>query len=276
MPELPFKIYEEIKLECASLIVCWRRDAGQLGARVADYLIKKLDCRLFGEIEPVSFFQLGGITVEDDVARFPQSKLFFSVAKQLLIFQSDAPRAEWHRFLNTILDLAGMRCRVNELYSVGSMVALAAHTAPRQMFAVANSPEMKRVLLGYGLDMTMDYETPEGQRPTISSFLIWVARQRNINGAALWIPVPFYLTGSSDPPSQRKIIEFFNRRFELRLDLADLDKEAETLNSRLASARTNFPELNDYITRLESNRGLSQEENEKLVHDIEKFMKKRE
>ena len=73
------------------------------------------------------------------------------------------------------------------------MVALSAHTASRELIVTANSSEMKESLSQYGLVLNINYETPPLQRPTISSFLIWVAKKRNVAGASLWVPIPFYL-----------------------------------------------------------------------------------
>ncbi len=272
----PFKIYDDIKLECASLIVCWTRDVGRIGLGVAEYLISKLNGRIFGEIEPAGFFPLGGVVVEGDVARFPQSRLYHCPEKNLLIFVSDTPQAEWLRFLNAIFDLAGYRCRLSEVFTIGGMISLSAHTVPRQVTGFANSAQMKQVLRQFGVDSLVDYETPETQRPTINSYLLWLAKQRNLAGASLWSPIPFYLTGTADPPAWRKVLDFLNKRFELALDFVDLDKEIENVNERLAKARQDYPELNDYLNRLEANEGLTLEENEKLVKDIEEYLKKKD
>jgi predicted ATP-grasp superfamily ATP-dependent carboligase len=272
----PLKIYDDIKLECASLIVCWTQDAGRIGIGIADYLISKLNCRVFGEIEPTGFFPLGGVTVEDNVAQFPQSKLYHCPQKGLLIFRSDTPRADWYRFLNAILDLAGYRCRLSEMYTIGSMIYLSPHTAPRQITGVANSTSMKQILQRYAIDASSDFETPDTQRPTINSYLLWVAKQRNISGASLWSSIPFYLTGTTDPQAWRKTLGFLNQRFELDFDFTDLDKEVADVNEKLAKARQDYPELNDYLNRLEANQELTIEENEKLVEDIEEFLKKKE
>lgn len=272
----PFKIYDDVKLECASLIVCWTQDAGRIGVGVADYLISRLNCRPFGEIEPVGFFPLSGVTVEKDVAQFPRCKLYYCSEKGLLVFLSDSPRAEWHRFLNSILDLASYRCRLSEVYTIGGIISLSAHTVPRQMTGVVNSPLMKQVLNRYSIDLSTNYETPDTQRPTLSSYLLWTTKQRNISGASLGSPVPFYLAGTADMQAWRETLGFFNQKYECGFDFADLDKEIANTNMRLAKARQDYPELNSYLSRLEANQGLTIAENERLVKEIEEFLKSEE
>jgi predicted ATP-grasp superfamily ATP-dependent carboligase len=271
---IAYRIYKEPKLQASSLIVGWNEDAGNLGDRVIKYLNEKLGCEEFGEIEPVEFFPLGGVSVEDDVAHFPESKFYSCPKKNLVLFKSNAPRAEWHKFLNTILNVAEQYCHTTEVYTIGGMVALSAHTSTRELFAISNSPKMKIILGQYNLNNDMDYVTPPEQRPTISSFLLWVARNRALIGASLWVPLPFYLLATEDPAACKRVVEFFDTRFNLGIDLSDLDIAVKKQNEKIASMRFSFPEIDKYIRNLESNVALSQEESEKLVKEIEEYLKR--
>lgn len=270
----PFEIYGKLELQGSSLVVGWNEDAGKLGPKVIDYLNKKLGGKEVGEIDPEDFFSLGGVSIEDDVAQFPENKFYCCREKNLVIFKSNPPRSEWYKFLNSVLDVAEHYCHAKELYTIGGMVSLSAHTAPRELFVIANSLEMKKVLSQYDLARDMDYETPPGQRPTLSSFLLWVARRRNIAGASLWMPIPFYLVSTEDPQAWRKTAEFFDKRFSLGIDCRDLDEEVARQNERIAQLRIRFPGIDNYIRRLESNISLTQEENEKLVKEMEEFLGK--
>jgi len=270
------KIYGRPELQSSSLVVGWSEDAGKLGPKVIDYLNRKLGAKEFGEIEPAAFFPLRGVSVEGDIAQFPESKFYCCQEKNLVTLKSNLPRFEWYKFLNSVLDVAEHYCHTKELYTVGGMVSLSAHTAPRELLAIANSPEMKKVLSRYDVATDMDYETPPGQRPTLSSFLLWVAKRRNMAGASLWVPVPFYLVATDDPRAWRKTIEFLDKRFGLGIDFRDLDEEAARQNDKIAQLRNRFPQLDDYIRRLESKLTLTEEENEKLVKEIEEFLRKRD
>jgi hypothetical protein len=63
-----------------------------------------------------------------------------------------------------------------------------------------------------------------------------------------------------------------NERLGLRIDFSDLDQEIRRQNEQLALARSHFPQIDDYINRLESNLMLSQEENGELIKKIEEFL----
>lgn len=268
----PITIYQEPDLPQSSLVLGWSEDAGDLGRKVTDYLNLKLNGQEFAEVDPEDFFPMGGVAIKDNIARFPESKFYACPEHELAILRTDSPLAEWYKFLNSVLDVAERHCRVRELYVLGAMISFGAHTAPRQLIAVVNSTEMKEVLTQYDLNRDMDYQTQPGERPTLNSFLLWLARRRNIPGVSVWVPIPFYLAAMEDPQAQRKVLSFLNERLGLRIDFSDLDQEVGKQNEQLAVARSRFPQIDDYINRLESNLVLSEEENGELVKRIEEFL----
>jgi len=271
-----FKLSGQPKLRSPSLVVGWSTDAGKLGSKVTDYLNKKLGSRDLGEIELTDFFPLGGVTIEDDLIQFPESKFYACPKNDLVIFKGDAPSYEWFKFINLILDAAGHYGRVKELYAIGGMVFLGAHTAPRELLAIFNSLELKQSLSQYNLGRNMDYQTPHGQRPTLNSFLSWAARRRNIPGVSLWVPIPFYLVAMEDPKAQKKLLEFLDQRFSLQIDFQDIDEEIRKQDEKIAQLRDSSPEIDEYISKLESNLRLSEKETEKLVKQIEELLERKE
>jgi proteasome assembly chaperone (PAC2) family protein len=254
-------------------VLAWSEDAGNLGRRATDYIRWKLKGEEFAEIEPEDFFALGGVTIEDNLARFPESKFYACQEHELVVFQSDAPSAEWHGFLSSVLDVAEHHCRVKDLYVLGTMVSSGAHTTPRQLLSVVNSPEMKEALSQYDLTRDMDYQTQPNEKPTLNSFLLWIAAGRNIPGVSVWVPIPFYLAAIEDAQAEKRVLSFLNDRLELKIDFSDLDAKIEQQNEQLALARSSFPQIDDYINRLESNVMLSEEENSDLIRRIEEFLK---
>lgn len=258
----------------ASLVVSWSIDTASLGAKVTKYLNQKLGGQSLDEIEPVEFFPLSGVTIANELVQFPESRFYICPKNNLVIFQSDPPNYEWYKFLNLILDTAECYYPVKELHTIGGMVSPTAHTTPRELMATFNSAEFKDALSSYNL-ATVDYETPPGQRPTLSSFLLWVAKRRNIPGVNLWVPIPFYLVTTEDPRAEKRVLEFFNQRFNLGIDLSDLDEEIRQQNQLIAEVRESFPDIDEAIKKLESNLRLSEEESQNLVKEIEKFLQKK-
>jgi proteasome assembly chaperone (PAC2) family protein len=268
----PITVYQEPGLHRSSLVLGWSEDAGDLGRKVTDYLILKLKGQKFADIEPEAFFPMGGVAIKADTARFPESKFCACPDHELVVFQTDSPSAEWYKFLNSVLDVAERHCRVRELYILGAMISFSAHTTPRQLLAVVNSAEMKQILSQYDLNRDMDYQTQPGERPTLNSFLLWLAKERNIPAVSLWVPIPFYLAQMEDAQAQKKVLNFLDERLGLKIDFCDLDQEIRKQNEQLARARSRFPQIDSYINRMESNLMLSEEENGELVKKIEDFL----
>ncbi|MCL0087719.1 PAC2 family protein [Dehalococcoidia bacterium] len=255
-----------------TLIVAWSHDAGGIASSVIQFLDKKLGLEPFGEIEPVGFFSLDGVRIEDNLIQFPESRFFSpSSADNIIILYSDAPSLDHYRFLNTILDFARDNFKVKELYTVGGIVSASAHLSPRRVFAVVNRRELKGELAPYGVELDVDYRTPAGSMPTLSSFLLWVARRRGIPGCGLWVNVPFYLSALADPIASKCILEVLDQKFELGLDFRELDLEIAKLNEDLEQLMRRDPDLSRHIQMLERGIALSEDEGEKLAQEVAKF-----
>lgn len=270
----PLRIHTWPESPSAALVFGWADDAGKLGPRVVDHLNQSLRGREFGEIDPEEFFPLEGVSVEDDVAQFPECKFYQCQEGGLVTARSYPPRSEWFRFLNLVLDVAADYCHSPEVYTFGAMITFSAHTSPRALLAVANSPEMKDSLEQYGLTTDVDYETPPGQRPTLNSYLLWVARERKIPAASLWVPIPFYLVGHEDPRAWKKMLEFLDARFDLALELGKVDQQIASQDERIDRIRVRHEEIDKCIRKLENNLPLTQDENEKLVKGMAESLEK--
>jgi proteasome assembly chaperone (PAC2) family protein len=270
-----FKFSSNRKLTASSLLVAWNQDAGRVGRKVANYLIDRLKGQEYGEIDPEGFFSLNGVLVEDDVAQFPESKFFLCQQKDLMILRSDIPGHDWYEFLNLVLDVAEEFCKVKTIYTIGGMITSGTHTAPRTLSSVTNSTNMKSLLGHHNVSNDMDYETQEHQRPTFSSFLLWVAKKRNIAGASLWVPVPFYLLSVEDPWACKKLLEFFDTCLKLNIDLADMAQDEAKQSDKIMQVRKEIPELDEYINKLENSVALTANESERLVKEIEEWLRRR-
>ena len=268
---LKFSSHPELK--SPTLIIGWNEDVSDLGARVVDYLTKQLDGQPFCEIELTGFYSLGGVVIENNLVQFPENKFYAFPKNDLLVFMSTSPDHEWYKFFNLVLHLAQNHYHVKELYTIGGMISLGAHTAPRQFTGTLNSPELKEALSSYQLTREIDYKTPPGQKPTLNSFFLWTAKRRNIPGANLWVPIPFYLLSVDDPKAQKRVLEFLNHRLDLHLDFTDLDEDTRKQDEKIERMRNEFPDIDQYISKLESNLRLAEGENEKLVKQVEEYLR---
>ena len=271
----PLQFSAQPKLRKPTFVIGWESDTAQLGARVTDYLIKNLNMQAFCDINPVEFFPLGGVAIENDIVQFPQSTFYACHEHNLIIFRSAIPRYEWYKFLNLIIDVAQEYYHVKEMYAVGGMVTLMPHTVSRDSWATFNSPQIKKALSPYQLSREMDFETPPGSRPTLNSYLLWIAKTRDLPAVNLWIPVPFYLMSNDDPGSHKKALEFIDNRLDLHLDFKDIDASIKQQNEKLERLRKSATEIDESIRKLENEQPISEEERENLVKAIDDCLGKR-
>lgn len=257
-----------------ALLVCWESDAGQIGTKVVEELVTELGGYTFCEIDPTDFFAMGGVAIMNDEVLFPECSFYAVNDRDLVIFSSAIPRSEWYKYLNLVVDVAMNTCNAKELYTIGGMVTLAPHTVSRDFWATFNSREIKMSLTNYQLSREMDFETPPGGRPTLNSFLLWIAKQRGLHGANLWMPIPFYLVDSNDPAAQKAILEFLDSRLDLRLNFARLDSEIMRQNERLERLCQEKPAIGRSIKKLESDIRLSDAEHETLVKEVDEYLRK--
>jgi septal ring factor EnvC (AmiA/AmiB activator) len=74
--------------------------------------------------------------------------------------------------------------------------------------------------------------------------------------------------------AQKKLLEFLDQRLGLQIDFQDIDEEIRKQDEKIAQVRDSSPEINEYISKLESNLRLSEKENEKLVKQVEEFLRR--
>jgi proteasome assembly chaperone (PAC2) family protein len=272
--EDPLKFSWQPELRSPYFVLGWSVDAGRLGAGVIDYLNKSLSGQRFCEIEPVEFYPLSGVNIEDNIVQFPENEFYACPKNDLVLFKSTPPSHEWYKYFSLTLDVAE-NYHARELYIVSGMISLSAHTPPRQLWGTCNSSEFKNAMSRYKIVRELDYTSPPRQRPTLNSFLLWAAQKRNIPGISLMVPIPFYLATVGDPKAERRVLEFFTQRFNLRMDFSDLDEEIRQQSQMIYELRKNILEIDDSINRLESNLRLSEEESQRLVKEIDKHLREK-
>lgn len=265
-----FRFSVQPRFDNPSLIVGWEQDAGKLSPKVLEYLNTRINASSFCQVEPVGFFSLAGVAIENNIAQFPEGRFYSSETHNLLIYKGSEPQFERHKFLNALLDVAEHYCSAKELFTIGGTVSAIAHTAPRRILAVFNQEQFQKKLRGYDLE-DMTWQGP----PAISSHLLWIAQKRGIAGASLWSQVPFYLAAGHDFQAIRQTLSFLDKRFSLRMDFTELDEQISSQNEKIARLREEDPETNKCIGMLESDLSLSEEEQFELTKKITQVLEKK-
>lgn len=258
------EIYQVLELQHPPLLVSWQsQDIGRISSKGIDFLIEKLGGVEVARIKPFYFFSFGGVRFKGNVAQVQESKFWALEKNNLLIFKSDEPESDHYRFLNTLLDVAEHYFKIRELYTINGMASLISHIHPRKIWAVFNQREWRERFKGYGLE-ALSWKG----FPALSSYLLWVAKKRFIPGVSLWPEVPFYLGPKEDAQAIQSLLSFLDRRFDLSLDLKELDVKIREQNERIACLRRENAEVDGYLSRLEKGQELDKEEQMKLVKEV--------
>jgi predicted ATP-grasp superfamily ATP-dependent carboligase len=218
-------------------VIGWTKDIGAVSPLAADYLIKAWGGSGFCQIEPADFYPVGGVTVIDDVARFPQSRFFSSEQKPVVILRADEPQSNRYEFLNAVLDLAehygkaDLRepSRAETLFTINGIAALTAHTSPRRVFGVFNDTATQRKLQPL-VPADANWKGP----PHVSTYLLWLAGRRHLPGVSLWTQVPFYLSDYEDFQSVKAAFSLLSLMLGWDFDLGEIDRLAAEQNEKLA------------------------------------------
>lgn len=264
-----YKIIEEVKLDESYLIVGWNKDTGRLSQGVIEFINKMKGGVKICELEPEGFFSFSGVSVEDDVARFPFSDMYYLKKDNIILFFSDQPDYKPYEFLNLLLDVSEKYYNVKELYTLNGLISLSPHTISRKIYTVFNNKEFLEKFKEYNIELL----TWEGT-PAISSYLLWLAKERDIPGMSIWTGVPFYLATVEDYESIKATLEFFNKRFSLNIELDLIDEEIAMQNEKIKWLRETDEEIDSYINQIEDGQELDEDKQLKLIKDIFNILKR--
>ena len=255
------------ELERPVLVVGWREDSGNLGEQVTKYLNQELSLEPLAEIDPVGYFSLSGVQVSADVVGFPESRFYYSKTTSLISFISDIPVYEVNEFLKLVLEVA-TRYNASRIILVNGFPVMASHNTPRTILANVNSSLVREWISGDGINTDVNFESPPGQKPPVSTYLIWKAGQLDISAVSLWLPVPFYLAAAVDSIGARQLLEFLKEKLTLPLDMNTAVADENHLRELLANLRSNSRDVEKYLSMMERNLSLTEYEAGQLVAEV--------
>jgi len=265
-----FRFTSKPRLKKPSFMIGWTKDTGAVSPLAADYLIKASSGSDFCQIEPADFYPVGGVTVADDVAWFPQSTFFYSERNPLVILRADEPQSNRYEFLSAVLDLAehygkadlSEPSRAEALYTVNGIAASTAHTTARRVFGVFNDAAAQRRLQQL-VPAGANWQGP----PHVSTYLLWLAGQRHLPGVGLWVEVPFYLSDYEDYQAIKAAVSLLSMILGWDFDLGELNRLAAEQDEKLAQLQSD-PGIADMIRTLEEGQSLDRQEQTELIEAV--------
>ena len=235
-------------------------DGGEVSTGTVEWLVKTLDARQVGSIDPEGCFIYNfpgsmeftalfrpHTKIEDGVITTyqpPENAFFCDEKNELVLFHGKEPNFNWGEFADCIFSLAS-QAGVSTLYFVGSVGGAAPHTREPRLMSTVSDESLKAGLAQYGVSFT-DYEGPA----SFSTELLTQARARGLLMASLVAQVPAYIQGTN-PKSIEAVVRKLAAILGLQVSLDDLRALAAAWEERLNSVLAEKPELAEYIRKLE-------------------------
>jgi proteasome assembly chaperone (PAC2) family protein len=238
------------KLNSPNMLAAWP-GVGNVAMIVATYLLRKLDFKDLGEVEPSYFFDPVGVVVKDNVVeepKFPQSKFLYWKNKgegsDLIVFiGEDQPAAKGYELANCVLDIAE-KFEVPRVFTCAAAMTRIHHTESSGVLGVATSPSAAEVLRKYSL-----MNAGNLQIAGLNGLLLGVAKEREIEGVCLLGEVPAYATRIQNPMAALAVLEVLTTMLGVDIDLGELAQLAvETKQRMKLMASQAMGEYIDYFT----------------------------
>ncbi len=171
------------------------------------------------------------------VLRRPQAE------HDLIVGLGTEPDLRWRRYCRAVLQVAEM-AGVEEVITIGALLADVAHTRPTKVSGGSSNPERQKQ---FGFQASK-YEGPTGIVGSIGD----ACRIAQLPHMGFWASVPHYVTSRHNPGATKALLTELDRVFALELDLHHLDGAQERYRAQIDSALEDKPDIRDYVRNLES------------------------
>ena len=249
---------------------------------MVNYLVKKLDARPFGKINPDLFYRfdenrpivdireglLMGVEPPGGTLYAVQNK---SEGRDIILLKAIEPNLRWYHFIDAILNLCH-EAGVRSIISLGGMYDNVLHT-DTVISGLASSEELRSRLIEKKVGV-IDYKGPGA----IHSTLMQEARKRGFECISLWCHCPYYLQGTTHFGLLSHLGSFLASWGGFDLDTEELETTWKELSKQIQDVIDNNPELQNMVNDLRKAKFKGSWDNarkhDKVIH-LEDFLKSR-
>lgn len=260
-------------------------DAAKVATGAVLYLARTLDASGFAQIEGDQFYDFSNsrpeVTIDSGLIKLLQlpvnSLLYWKNDKtdhDLILFHGIEPNFHWHKFVDTILELAGS-LDVRRIYALGGLYDNTPHTLEPRISGVVNKEDLLPVLKKHNIE-SINYQGPS----SIHSLMLTNCVQREIEAISLWGHAPFYVRVETNPMVCLGLVRKLAELIEIEVDLTELIKAGEYLEDMLNRLLSDNEELQQYIKKLEDEYGIQGTSPgepspgaDRIVKEIEDFLR---
>jgi len=217
------KLFESIEFATAPTVLAAWPGMGNVGLITVDYLRRKLDAKVFAEIDMSPFFIPDSIVVKDGIAQFPEipTSVFYAHHNpDVIIFESNAQITgrEGIMIIKTLLDVLG-QFSIPRIYTFAAFAQPMSHSTESIVLGTCNSTGVLATLRDHGV-----IPMPDGYIAGLNGLLLGVAAARQIEAACLLGTIPSYASNLNYPKASVTLIEVVSKIIGLAIDTADLEE----------------------------------------------------
>jgi proteasome assembly chaperone (PAC2) family protein len=263
------EIWDKPEAEEIYMIAGWHQwaDAGSISSALPQYLIKLMDARKIGEIDPDGFylFQIPGthhflrpeIKLDEGYREdlgVRKNELFYAgdEKKGLVIFLGDEPHMNADRYAEAFLSVVE-ELGIKRVGAVGGVYGSMPYDKDREVSCVYSQKGMKSELEKYAVRFS-NYEGGT----TIGTYIVDRAEHKGVEFFVFYAFVPAYdfaqlssqvqgMRIENDFKAWYDLLRRFNHMYGLDIDLTDLEDKSEEL---LASMDAKIDEVDEKLPEL--------------------------
>ncbi len=216
------------------LVAVWP-GMGHVAINAGIYLMSKLGMHLEAEFDARELFEMDHVDVDHGLirtGRLPRSRFFLckdpAGKRDLIVFLGEAqPPSGIHAYCRRIIGHA-QELGVKRVFTFAAMATPMRVEDESRIFAAATS----RTSLEECMDMRFEI-VDEGRISGLNGVLPGVAAERGLEGACLLGEMPHLFAQLPYPRASLAVLRAFCQMAGIKLDLSDLEREAEAVESQL-------------------------------------------
>lgn len=248
-------------------------DAGESASLAAAAFLEQVDAQLVAVVDPDDHFdfQVRRPVVELDAEgirgiTWPRNevKVVRGLERDLVVVLGEEPHYRWKVFTSELVD-ALMSLGVGRAVTMGAFIGQVAHTLPVPLVGSSTRPDMLSL---HGL-LPSGYEGPTG----IVGVLNQALGNAGIDVISVWAAVPHYLSNQEYPPATEALAIKAAELLGITLDIGELALASRHFLSTVDEAIEGNDELQAYVEKLEEEADDDIERTDRLVEEIEDFLR---
>jgi hypothetical protein len=260
------KLFESIEFATAPTVLAAWPGMGNVGLITVDYLRRKLDAKVFAEIDMSPFFIPDSIVVKDGIAQFPEipTSVFYAYHNpDLIIFESNAQISgrEGIMIIKTLLDVLN-QFSIPRIYTFAAFAQPMSHASESTVLVTCNAPTLLESLKQHGV-----VPMPDGYIAGLNGLLLGVAASRQIDAACLLGTIPSYASNLNYPKASIELLRIINKILNITIDTSDLEEGVAAMEQQFDMIEERIREFIPSLNR-EEEEEIAEVDDERVPHVV--------